>query len=109
MENAKKHWFKVAILAVVVVSVAVVLWMVYQSTVAIPKQKILSEQQQFEENKAALEGCLAEVEQRVVNGWSNDCKKDGLEENCALSLDVVARWDKIANDGEARCVELYKN
>ncbi|OIP66244.1 MAG: hypothetical protein CO060_00140 [Candidatus Yonathbacteria bacterium CG_4_9_14_0_2_um_filter_43_16] len=109
METLKKDWFRGGIILVVVIFAVSVLWMLYQSMVAIPKQKIAGEQKQFEYNVENLKQCNSEAEQRYINGWTNDCAELKKEARCALPLYMSEKWDKMVVEDKNRCAELYKN
>ena len=109
MEKIKENWFKVVIILVIVISAMSVLWMLYQSMVVIPKQKISSEQKQFEYNVEELKKCNKEAEDRYINGWTNDCAELKKEARCALPLYMSEKWDSMVKEDKNRCVELYKN
>ncbi len=109
MPNIKENWFKIALVLIAGVSAIAVLWMLYQSLVGIPKQRIAREQAQFEYNAVEYKKCEETAVKNYHNGWNNDCKNIELEDWCALPLNLSQKWDELAEADKARCAELYKN
>ncbi|MBS3120739.1 hypothetical protein J4420_03410 [Candidatus Woesearchaeota archaeon] len=109
METLKKDWFRGGIILVVVIFAVSVLWMLYQSMVAIPKQKIAGEQKQFEYNIEQLEKCNADVLDSYSQAWTRACEELERGKDCALPTYEASRLDNTVVDGKNRCAELYKN
>jgi flagellar biosynthesis/type III secretory pathway M-ring protein FliF/YscJ len=108
MEKIKKSWFKIIIILVVVIFAIFVSWVLYQSMISIPKQKIASEQKLFEYNTQELKNCNQRADDKYDYVWNKDCILEGKGEGCALSMNLAEKNNRIVNEDKNRCAELYK-
>ena len=95
------------------------IFIAYQSFVAIPKQKLeaaaIQAEREIEEKRRANEERIANIKQCEANAWEtyslnwdSACKAAGKEKDCTLPLYTSTNLDQNKERDEDRCSTLYR-
>ena len=116
MEN--NTFWKLVGVGIVVLAIGGV-YIGYQQGVAIPRERIASEERQARldredaqqllmKKQFEYDNCIEIAYDNYSTNWNTSCKAIGLGDDCRLPGAVGQRWDEIHKEAQERCVTLYK-